>query len=319
MKIVRSLWATMVGVLIGFHAAAEYPEKPIRLLVPFPPGGASDTVARIMAPQLSQALGQNVIVENKPGADGQIAATEVMRAAPDGYTLIAANAGTMNYVPAVRRTPPYDPTRDFSPISLFTINGFALFVNPAVPATSLPGLIAHARANPGKLSYGSATPGAILLMSGLIANTQTNMVHIPYKGDAAALPDLLTGRIQLMFATPTVYLPHAAEGKLRILATSLPQRSPQFPDVPTLVEAGVTPPAFKSWQGIFGPASMPKALVERLSREINAVLARTDIRIQFEKAGFSASGSSPDELGLVVSEQLEVWRRAVREGQLSQD
>lgn len=318
MSKLRSFLAATVGLLIGFGAVAEYPEKPIRLLIPFPAGGASDAAARAFAPQLSLLLGQPVLVDNRPGADGQIAATEVLRAAPDGYTLIAANAGTMNFVPAIRKTAPYDPTQ-FTPISLFGVSSSILFVHPAVPATSLAALVDYARANPGKLSYGSTNPGAILISSDFLASTKTSMVHIPYKGDAFALPDLLAGRIQVIFATPAVFIPHVLDGKLRALATTLGQRSPLYPEVPTMFESGVSPPSFKQWTGIFGPAGMPKAVVDRLSREINVVLARPDVRAQMGKAGFAAGSSSPDELALLAKQQLEIWKDAVREGKLAQE
>lgn len=314
----RSILAALLGLLIGVNGSAAYPEKPLRLVVPFPAGGAGDAVARAIAPQLSQTLGQTVVVDNKPGADGQIAATEVLRAAPDGYTLFMANAGALNYVPVIRKTPPYDPAQ-FTPISLLGVGSSIMFVHTKVPANSLAELVDYARANPDKLSYGSTNPAAILISADFLSNTKTRMVHIPYKGDALALPDLLAGRIQLIFATPAVFMPHVLDGRLRALASTQAQRSAMFPDVPTMTEAGFSPLSFKQWTGVFGPAGMSKALADRLSREIGIVLAKPDVRAQIEKAGFAPAGSSPDELAVLSRQQLEIWKDAVRQGKFIQE
>lgn len=319
MNILRSILATTVGLLVGFNAVAEYPEKPIRLLVPFPAGGTADQAARILAEPLSKALGQAVIVEAHPGADSQTGTAEAARAAPDGYTLLAGSLTGLNYVPAVRKSPPYDPTRDFTLITKLYDTAFMLFVHPSLPVKSVGELLEYIRANPGKLSYGTGTATAILASSELMAAAKAPMVHVPYKGDIQGFPDLLTGRIQVMFAVQGIAMQYASEGKLRVLATTLAKRTPLFPEVPTLQEVGLPPLSVKTWNGLVGPAGMPKAVAERLSREVNAILARPEVRIQLEKVGFLANGSTPDELAALVKEQLEVWKRAVREGKLSQE
>ena len=310
----RSL-AAAVCLLAWLDAGAQYPNKPIRLVVPFAAGGAAEIGCRALAQALSQSLGQPVIVEARPGADGQIAGVEVMRAAADGYTLFNGTATGLSYVPAVRKAP-YDPTADFTPLSTFYIASFFLYVHPSVPAKSIAELIDYARANPGKLSYGTAASTAIILTADLLAHTRTQMVHVPYKGEALAMPDLLAGRIQLMFGTPLTGAQHTRDGKLRALVTMLPERSPSLPDVPTLREAGLPEPSVASWGGMFGPAKLPRDIVERLSREITLALKRPDVQEQMLRAGLAPRGSPPEELAVLVKQQLDAWRRAVREGKI---
>lgn len=318
MRPIHWLAALACAFAVG-HAQAQYPTKPIRIIVPFPPGGGGDLSARIVAQPLSQALGQPVLVEYKPGADGQIAALETMRAAADGYTIFAANAGALSAVPALRKTPPYDPLTDFTPISSFLTSTFFVFVHPSVPARSLGELIDHARANPGKLSYGSGTTFGIVAMAQLLQQTGTSMVHVPYKGEAAAVLDFITGRIQVMLATPAVALAHLKEGKLRALATTLPQRSSLLPDVPTFAEAGFAEPRMVPWTVFVGPAKLPKDVSERLSREINIVLKRDDVLEQLAKLGFAGRGSTPEELAEYIKQQSVAWRQGIREAGIPQE
>lgn len=307
MTTLRCILVVIAGLLLGFSAAAEYPEKPSRILIPFPTGGAAEQSARIVAPHLSLALGQPVIVEARPGADGQIATTEVARAAPDGYTLILASATGMNYVPALRKNVPYDPTRDFSPISTFGLSTTILVVHPSLPVTSAGGLLDYIRANPGKLSFATGNAPAILATSELRRQAGANFVDIPYKGDALLMPDLLAGRIHGSFLIQCLAMAQVQEGKLRALATNLPKRSSLYPEIPTLAQSGLAPLGIKQWFDFVGPAGMPKGVVERLSREINIVLARPDVSSQIEKVGYVVNGSTPDELAVLIKEQLEVW------------
>ena len=300
-------------------ALAQYPNKPIRMVLQFPAGGIADAVARIVAQPLSQALGQPVIVDNRPGADGAIAGEAVMKAAPDGYTLLLATNSTLSAVPTLRKNPPYDPVTDFAPISMVGRFSFFVFTRADVPAKTLADLVTYARANPGKLNYGTGNTTSILATAQFKSLAGIDMVQVPYKGDAPATTDLLGGRIDLVIASTVPGLALAKEGKIRALATLLARRSSHLPDVPTMAEAGFPKYSVTSWAAIFGPAKLPRAVVERLTREINAILQRPEIKEQLERQAFEGEASTPEELGAFVKEQLEVWRRAVREAGIPQE
>jgi tripartite-type tricarboxylate transporter receptor subunit TctC len=290
-------------------AHAQYPNKPIRLVVPFPAGGAAELGARIFAQPLGQALGQPVVVEARPGGDGVIAAEAVKKADPDGYTLLYATNTAFNWVPATRKSPPYDPVADFTPVSLIGYFGFFLFTNPSVPATSVAELLAYARANPGKLNAGTGNSTSQLFTAQLAALEKLDIVQIPYKGDAPLTVDLLGNRVQMAFATPGSALPQVKEGKLRVLAAMFPNRSPLVPDVPTAAEAGLGKLSISPWGGVFGPARMPKEVADRLAKEIAVVLRRPEVREAFGKIAFDPKSSTPDELTALLRFQTEVWRR----------
>jgi tripartite-type tricarboxylate transporter receptor subunit TctC len=294
-------------------AGAQYPNKPIRLVVPFPAGGAAELGARIFAQPLGQALGQPVIVEAKPGGDGVIAADAVMRSAPDGYTLLYATNTAFNWVPATRKQPPYDPVADFTPVSLVGYFGFFLFTHPSVPAASVAELLAYARANPGKLNSGTGNSTSQLLTAQLKLFEKLDIVPVPYKGDAPLTIDLLGGRVQMAFATPGSALPQVKEGKLRALAAMFPNRSPLLPEVPTAAEAGLGKLSITPWGGVFGPARMPKEAVDRVARELAAVLKRPEVREGLGKIAFDPRSSTPEELAAFLKDQIEVWRSTAHE------
>jgi len=309
----RRILAGAVAALFCASVSAQYPNKPIRLIVPFPPGGAAELGARIYAQPLGLALGQPIIIETKPGGDGVIAADAAMKAPADGYTLFYATNTAFSWVPAVRKNPPYDPLTDFTPVSLVGTFGFFLFTHPSVPAKSVAELLAYVRANPGKLNYGSGNSTSMLTTAQLALLEKLNMVHIPYKGDAPLSIDLVGGRIQMAFATPGTLAPQVKDGKLRALATLLPSRSPLLPDAQAAAEAGLAGLTITPWGGIFGPAKMPRPVVDRVGRELAAVLKRPEVLEAFQRIAFEARSSTPEELTAFVKEQLEVWRRTARE------
>ena len=313
MKTFIAASALAVALGVSSTAAAQYPAKPIRIIMPFPAGATADTVARIVAQPLSQVLGQPVLVDNKPGADGAIAAELAAKSAPDGYTLLSAGNTQMLGVPTLRKNPPYDPVVDFAPITSMVKYAFFLVVHPSVPAKTLPELIDYVRANPGKLNYASGNINGILAAAQLMSLGKLNMVHVPYKGEPLAIPDLLNARVHMMFGTGGITAPLVKEGRLRALATLLPVRSPMLPDVPTIAEAGMPQLSVVIWQGLFGQAKMPKEIVDRLSREVNAILQRPVVREPFEKLGVEASGSTPEEFAAFLKQQLVDWGRAAHE------
>jgi len=293
-----------------------YPQGPIRIVVALSAGSTADATARAMAAPLSRVLRQPVVVENKPGADGAIAAEMVRTAPPDGSTLLLGQSSAMIGVPLTRRHPPYDSVTDFTPVSLVGRFTFGLFAHPDVPARTLAELVDYARANPGKLSYATNSVTDAIMGAQIAKSAGITMVRVPYRGPTAVLPDLLAGQLQLAFSAVAPVLPHLKEGRLRALATSLPRRSPALPDVPTIIEAGFPSAAMTPWFGIFGPANMPKGVVERLSHEINVLLDLPEVRIQLERQFVEVQATTPEALLAFVKQEMETWRAAVRESGL---
>ena len=308
MKSISILVATLA--LATSVAAQTYPSKPIRLVTQGPAGSLSDNIVRTNGKVLGESMGQPVVIDNKPGADGVIAAADVQKAAPDGYTLLFATNSPMAAVPAMKKNPPYDPVADFTPITNVGHFTFFLFVNASVPAKTLPQLLAYARANPGKLSYGSGNSTGIVGMAQTLSLAKVNMLHVPYKGEPQAITDLVGGRIDMMWATPTTGLSLVKDGKLRAVATSLKERSPMLPEVPTVYE---TLPQFSivSWGAIYGPAGMPRELVQRLNRELVAAMKNPEVVSAMERQGVALSPSTPEQLAAYLKEQIEDWKRTV--------
>ena len=304
----------LIWVLLAASAAAhaQYPNKPIRVVVPFPAGSATDTITRVLAQSVSQAVGQSVVVENKAGADGAIAAAEVAKAAPDGYTLLMATNSPMSAVPAMKKNPPYDPVADFTPITDIGRYTFFIVVHPSVPAKNLDELIEHARANPGKINYATGNTTGIVSSAYFASLAKINLVHVPYKGEPQALTDLVAGRVQMMFCSSSTSVPQIREGRLRAIVTTLSRRSHLLPEVPTIGEAGMPQFSITSWAGLFGPAKMPREVVERINKEFVAAMGRADVQAAMEKQAFSLSPSSPDKLAAFVKEQMESYRRILR-------
>lgn len=302
----------LVALGLPLAAAAQYPAKPLRLVVPFPGGSATDTITRILANSVSQSIGQPIVVEDKAGADGAIAAAEVAKAPPDGYTLLMATNSPMAAVPAMKKQPPYDPVADFSPITDIGRYTFFLFVHPSVPAKAFGELVAYAKANPGKLNYATGNTTGIVSFAQINSLAGIDMVHVPYKGEPAGIADLVAGRVQLMLATPTTGLAQVKDGKLRAMLTTLSRRSALLPDVPTIAEAGLPQFSITSWAALFGPARIPREVVDRLNREFVTAMGRAEVQAAMEKQAFALSPSSPAELAQLVKEQMESYRRILR-------
>ena len=295
----------------GF-AQAGWPSKPLRIIVPFPAGGGADVGARNLAQHLSTSLGKPVVVENRAGGDGVIAALEAKKADPDGHSIYFATASSFSYVPATRRNPGYDPIADFVPLSHFVTFTFFLMVHESVPGKTLADVIAYVRANPGKLSYASANSTGILGMAQLAASAGLDMTHVPYKGEATVPVDMIPGRVQLFWATPAVTPQLMKDGKCRPVAVLLPQRSPAMPDVPTIAEAGQPLVDISPWGGMFAPAKTPKDIVDRLSKELRAAMLKPDLIETMNKFALIMRGSSPEELGQFTKAQLDAFSKAVR-------
>jgi tripartite-type tricarboxylate transporter receptor subunit TctC len=291
---------------------AQYPAKPIRVVVPFPAGSSTDIITRVLAGSVSQAIGQTLVVDNKAGADGAIAAAEVAKAPADGYTLLMATNSPMSAVPAMKKSPPYDPVADFTPITDIGRYTFFIVVHPSVPAKTLRELIDHARANPGKLNYATGNTTGIVSTAYFASLAKIQLVHVPYKGEPQALTDLVAGRVQLMFCSSGTSVPQIRDGKLRPLVTTLGKRSHLLPEVPTIAEAGMPQFSITSWAGLFGPARMPREVVERLNKEFVAAMGRSDVQAAMEKAAFALNPSTPGELAAFVKEQMESYRRILR-------
>jgi tripartite-type tricarboxylate transporter receptor subunit TctC len=293
--------------------AQQYPNKPLRMVVTYPTGGAPDILARIFSEK--SALGQAVVVDNKPGAGGNIGAEIVAKAPNDGYTLVMGTVNTHSINGALYAKMPYEMVRDFAPVSLIASTPNLLVVNNNLPVKNVQDLIAYAKANPDKLAFGSPGIGSSIHISGELMKTMTgiSMTHVPYKGRQFAIPDLLGGQIQLMFDNMPSSLPLAREGKLRALGQTGPKRSPAAPDVPTIAEQGVPGFEVTSWFAIFAPAGTTKDIIARLNAEAQRLYRLPDVQEKLKTLGLDAVLSSPEELGRVQLAEVAKWARVVKE------
>lgn len=311
---------SLIAAAVPLTAHAQpYPNRPIRLIVPFPPGGAADLTARIVVQALSTGLGQQIIIDNRGGADGAIAGNAVIASQPDGYTLLFATTTGLNAAPVMRKQPPYDPLTAFTPISMVGKFGFFLFVHESLPAKTAAEFLAYVRANPGKVNYASGNGTSILTTAQLALVEKLDMLHVPYKGDAPATQDLIAGRVQVMIGTPGSAMPQVATGRLRVLAALLPNRSPLAPETPTATEAGLRGLTISPWAGLFGPAGLPRDVVERVGREMRAVAAKPEVKTALDRIAFEVQASSPEELAAFLKEQLDVWRKTADEVKLERN
>ena len=307
-------FAFLVMLLLGATVSfAQYPNKPIRFIVGFPPGGSADPTTRIIGAALQEQLGQPFVVENRPGADSAIAAEQVSKMTADGYTLMFASNSAMTAAVALRKNPTYDPLKDFTPISMVGRATVFFYVHPDVPAKTLKEFIAHAKANPGKLVYGTGNPLSILYGTQLMSATGIEMLHVPYKGEGPLNPDILAGRVHSSFLSTGSAVSNAKDGRLRPLAVLLERRSPLLPEVPTINEAGGPEVTVRQWAGVFGPPNLPKEIVARLNKEVNAALQRPDVIAKLQSYGYSPEGSTPERLLELNRADLELWRRLVKE------
>ena len=293
-------------------AEAQYPTKPIRAVVAFGTGGTTDVTARIIAAALSQSLGQQVVIDNKPGADGIVAGQEVMRSAPDGYTIWFATYTQISALPSLRKNVPFDTVADFTPIG--GIGNFSFFwaVNPELPIKNLKELAAYGRANPGKLNAGSSGAAATMAPTAFARAEKFDLQVVAYKSETTALNDLVTGRIQLMLASGTL-AQHLRDGRARGIATLGNQRSKALPELPTMAESGVAPFPAVPWMGLFGPGKMPREIVERLSRELLVVLKNPEVRERGERPALDINPLTQEAISALAKEQTEVWRRITKE------
>jgi len=315
----RRLFAVALLVIALPAFAQSYPSKPLRFIVGFPPGGSADPTARLIGAALSDQLGQPVVVENRPGGDSAIGAEYVARQAPDGYTIFFGSNSAMTAAVSLRKQPLYDPLKDFTPIALVGRATFFFHVHPDVPAKSLPEFIAYARANQGKLNYGTGNPLSILAMAQFMNATGVQMVHVPYKGEGPLTPDLIAGRVQATILSNPAGVQLAKDGRLRVLGVLADQRSPVLPDVPTLAESGVPQVTIRQWAGIYGPAKLPRPIVEHLNKALSAVVKRPDVVEKMQSYGYIADFSTPQQLLEINRDDLALWKKLVAEAGIALD
>lgn len=294
--------------------AQDYPAKPLRLVVPFPPGGAADVLGRTLGQQVAPGLGQAVVVDNKPGAGTAIGARDVASAPPDGYTVLLGTVSSHAMNPLIRANVGYDPIRDFAPVTAVASIPFVLVVSPSLPVTSIREFLALARREPGKLTFSSAGIGTSNHLAGelLKAMAGVDLVHVPYKGSAPALADLLAGRVSAMFDLLLTATKHVQAGSLRPLAVTSRLRSPLMPEVPTFMETGLADYEVTAWFGIFAPAGTPRAVIERLASEFGKALRSPEVARRLEGLGAEPLAGSPDQFAQFVSAEFEKWGRVIR-------
>ena len=300
------LWALLCVALAGVPAVAQaqaYPSKPIRLIVTFAAGGGTDLAARAVAPKLAEALGQPVVVENRAGANGAVGAEATAKSPADGYTLMVGAAGTLAVAPHLNAKLPFDPFKDFAPVSLLATSAFVVSVNPS------------AKASPGSLTFGSSGTGGAPQLAGELFKSQAgvNLLHVPYKGLGPAITDLLGGQIQVVFADVGLVTAHLKAGRLRGLAITSAARSSMLPDLPTVSESGVPGYAAGTWYGVFAPAGTPSGIVARLSEEVRRVLALPEVRAALVAQGVEAAGNSPEQYAVFLREEHAKWGRVIAE------
>jgi tripartite-type tricarboxylate transporter receptor subunit TctC len=316
--IVRWMLVALAAGFAGIAGAQSYPVKPLRIIVAFTPGGPSDYAARVVQPRLSEVLGQPVIIDNRPGAGGALATELVARAAPDGYTLLVGNTGTLTVLPHLLAKIGYDAQRDFTAITNLIGGPSFLLVHPSLPAKNVRELIALAKREPGKLTYASAGVGQISHMNGELLKllAHIDLLHVPYKGTAAITPELLGGQVMVTFSTAVETLQLAKGGRVRLLAVTGKERLAMIPDTPTMAEAGVAGFESLNWNGIVGPARLPREIVDRLNREFVRAIKMPDVVEKVAAQGNFVIGDTPEQFAAYIRADFEKWGRVVREAHI---
>jgi tripartite-type tricarboxylate transporter receptor subunit TctC len=302
-------------------AGQAYPVKPIRLVLPYPPGGGSDTIGRPLAQKMSEGLGQQVVVENRGGANGNIGMEHVARAAPDGYTIVLALTAQLAVNPGLYSKVPYDPVRDYAPITLLGTGTYILVVHPSLPVHSVKALIALAKARPGQIAYSSSGNGSGGHLAAELLNSMAGirMLHVPYKGGGPALMDLIAGQVQVLFATQLASWPHIQSGRIRALAVSTARRPASIPNLPTVAETGLPGYDAGVWYGILAPAGTPREIIARLNAEIVRALSAPDYRKFLVGNGIDPIGSPPGELAQYIQSELVKWAKVVKDAHVRID
>ncbi len=314
LTVLAALAAVLTVAQVDIARAQSYPNKPLRIMVPFPPGGSTDVMARNLAVELTKSLGQPVIVENKAGANGNIGSAEVAKAPPDGYTLLLSGVGTNAINHSLYPTMPYDSLKDFEHITLLAEGPNVLIVNPNFAAKSVPELVAMAKAQPGKLNYGSNGNGSSgrLAMEMLRQATGIDMVHVPYKGGGPSMQALLANEVPMLFTNQDAALPQVKAGKVRAIGVASEKRNPAYPDIPTIAEQGITGFSAVSWFGLSAPAKTPPDIVKKLQAEAVKAINQPEFRARLEGNGFVVVGSTPEQFRAFVASENAKWGKAVK-------
>jgi tripartite-type tricarboxylate transporter receptor subunit TctC len=309
---IRSAATSLVALfLVAFAARADYPDKPIHFVVPFAPGGGADALARAVGNGMSKVLKQTVIVDNKPGGDATIGSDYVAKSAPDGYTILFASNTGLSGAPALHKDLSYDPVKDFTPISMIGMFPYFLVVNKELPVKTLRDLVDYARDHPGMLNYASGNAMGIIATGQLVAAEKLQMTHVPYKGEAPAMPDLLSNRVQMIFTTGFI-VPYVLDGRVKAVVAQLDERNEALLDVPTVGESGFPYLSIRGWASVCGPAGMPRDVTAKLSAAVNESLQMSEVKAQLALQGFPGKGSTPQELGEFVKAQLQSWAAATK-------
>lgn len=311
----------VLGLSLALPLSAQtWPSKPVRLIVPFPAGGATDILARALSQELGRKLGQSVVVENKPGAGGTIGAQAGAQAAPDGYTLLLTTSSTHSIGPAINPKIPYNADADFTPIVYVASSPQVILVPLSSPAKTLQEFIAYARQNPGRLNYASSGNGTISNLSTEIFKAQsgTFLVHIPYRGTGLSIADLVSGKVDVLFDSVVSGMPHVRDGKLRALAVTSPKRSALVPELPAVAELL---PGFESvtWFGVYGPRGLPPDIVNRVNQAVNAALTEADLKDRFARLGAETAGGTPQQFAAVVRAESAKWKKVITERKITAD